>query len=334
MQSDPEVSPPLLFSHCSRVFAGHRGFPLRLGWLRKVHVGVQANPALFSPSYAEHAVIDLGVGRSLVPALKYWSSAFGLIRETGAGSYAVTRRGRWLLDYPDDGPGVDHGADPWIEKPETLWLLHWWLGGPGCVFPTWLLLFSRVRFQLSREQLINDVLWACRNVGWVPPSPAQVGQDAKALVAMYRSPSADRGRSEDDLAHPFRQLGLLGVDARGDLRMHRHVGPLTRGAIVAYACADYAARTAPDVPLSLARVNEDPTGPGRLMLASPATIRVSLQAAVGRTSGAPLCLTESVGDSFLSSSQPWNAVADALLAEHYGVKDGPGPFTTAARNKR
>jgi hypothetical protein len=72
---------------------------------------------LFSPSYGEHAVIDLGVGRSLVPALEYWSSAFGLIRKTGAGSHAVTRRGHWLLDYPDDGPGMDHGADPWIESP-------------------------------------------------------------------------------------------------------------------------------------------------------------------------------------------------------------------------
>ncbi|WP_321170764.1 DUF4007 family protein [Embleya scabrispora] len=319
----PQACLPSLFDHCAEVFAGHRGHPLRFGWLRKVHVRLQENPGLFARSFAARATTELGVGRpAQVPALRYWSSAFGLIRSSGRGSYEVTERGHWLLDDPGDGPSARQGADPWLERPESLWLLHWWLGEPGCAFPTWFQLFSRVRFGVQGELLVARVSATAAAAGWKPPAPTRIRRDIETLVDMYRTSSLDADPFED-VDHPFRALRLLDVNDAGWLRMNRPVEVPGRKAVVAYACLDYAARVASGASLSLARLGEDPAGPGCLLRASREVLHTALEDTSRRDSGSALGLLGSVGEEALACSSPWEIAADRVLAEHYDVDRGP-----------
>ena len=63
-------------------------------------------------------MVDLGVGKNMVRAIRFWAQAAGVIETAGKnGSHSVTDFGHTIL-------GAD-GADPFLEDIRTLWLVHW-----------------------------------------------------------------------------------------------------------------------------------------------------------------------------------------------------------------
>ena len=102
------------FDASKGAFGRHETFALRYSWLPKGFQAVQENPSVFE---AENATVELGVGKNMVAAIRYWLKAFQLIER---GSGAPTSLGKKLLDPRD-------GYDPYLEDEGTLWLLHWLL---------------------------------------------------------------------------------------------------------------------------------------------------------------------------------------------------------------
>src|SRR5689334_61712 len=107
---------------CEPSFARHETFAPRFGWLRKGFLAVNEDPEAF---LKEEAPITLGVGKNMVNAIRYWSKAFKLTvefarsRNSRANIAVPTWEAAWLLS--------EEGADPYLEDPASLWLLHWWL---------------------------------------------------------------------------------------------------------------------------------------------------------------------------------------------------------------
>jgi Protein of unknown function (DUF4007) len=96
--------------------SGHETFPCRYTWLPKAVRGVAKNPRLFVDE--DQAMIDLGVGKNMVRAIRYWALATGVIEPTVKGkTYTASVFGAKLL-------GED-GLDPFLEDIRTLWLIHW-----------------------------------------------------------------------------------------------------------------------------------------------------------------------------------------------------------------
>jgi hypothetical protein len=95
--------------------SGHETFPCRYAWLPKAVRGVQRNPKLFSDE--QKAMVDLGVGKNMVRAIRFWSQAAGLISASKGSGHSVTRIGNDLLG--------DGGTDSFLEDIRTLWLIHW-----------------------------------------------------------------------------------------------------------------------------------------------------------------------------------------------------------------
>lgn len=62
-------------------------------------------------------MIRLGVGKNMVHSVKFWADAAQVIQDCEGGGYQVSQFGRDILGYD--------GYDPFLEHPETLWLLHW-----------------------------------------------------------------------------------------------------------------------------------------------------------------------------------------------------------------
>ena len=58
-------------------FSGHETFPLRQLWLKKAFDAVQAHPffgvAPKSIFANERAIVDFGVGKNMVSAIRFWS---------------------------------------------------------------------------------------------------------------------------------------------------------------------------------------------------------------------------------------------------------------------
>ncbi|MER5988005.1 DUF4007 family protein [Streptomyces sp. NPDC001787] len=315
---------------CLPHFARHGSYPPRWGWLPKVHAAVRQDPHVFS---RPDATVLLAVGSSMVPAMRFWALAFGLIEPEGEGcgsGYMTTARGRWLLD--------EDGADTWIEEPGTLWLLHWWLlSARPCRVPTFWHLFANWGLsRVSRAELRTSVRRAAEQTGWKAPSDNTLDRDLTALLAMYAPPipteRAPRVSVEELLSSPFRELNILTFDDVEAVSAYRAAAVRGRqihlqrirpdgapAAIMAYACLDYAraqGHTGPGT-MSLAALASAPGGPGRLLLANETLVRRAIERTAGKR-GNSLAIVESAdGQALLSFGEDPRALAAGILADHY-----------------
>ena len=95
-------------------FSGHETFPCRYAWLPKAYRAIDAEPGTLTDD--ERAMIELGVGKNMVRAIRFWVQVAGVA--TGReGSLGVTEFGKAIFS--------DDGFDPFLEDVRTLWLIHW-----------------------------------------------------------------------------------------------------------------------------------------------------------------------------------------------------------------
>lgn len=97
----------------------HGSFYIRSGWPTKIidAMDLQTHESyIFSPNNELAAVDQIGVGRVMVKAMRYWAAVLGITNEskTQLGVlHSLTELGRLIMQY-----------DPYCQKVATLWLLH------------------------------------------------------------------------------------------------------------------------------------------------------------------------------------------------------------------
>lgn len=96
-------------------FSGHETFPCRYAWLPKAFAALQRNSRIFSEE--ERAIVELGVGKNMVRAIKFWVQVTGVAEPSEDGGFSITSFGHLLLGT--------RGLDRFLEDRLTLWLLHW-----------------------------------------------------------------------------------------------------------------------------------------------------------------------------------------------------------------
>jgi hypothetical protein len=96
-------------------FSGHETFACRYTWLPKAVQAILANPTIFADE--DDAMVELGVGKNMVRAIRFWVQACGMAKPAPKGGLSVTTLGRRIF-----GP---KGLDRFMEDVQTLWLLHW-----------------------------------------------------------------------------------------------------------------------------------------------------------------------------------------------------------------
>src|ERR1700680_812546 len=95
-------------------FSGHESFPLRYAWLPKAVRVIAKESKAFADE--EDAMVELGLGKNMVRALRFWVQATGVAKPNADG-LEVTDFGRSVF--------LDDEGDPFLEDVQTLWLLHW-----------------------------------------------------------------------------------------------------------------------------------------------------------------------------------------------------------------
>ena len=227
---------------CKPVFARHESFHMRYGWLKKAYDKVQKNPKVFTN---ERATVELGVGKNMVRAIRFWGFATKTFESSGYGEVRPTWFGNELL--------AENGHDPYLEDTETLWLLHWMIFSKPCILPSWW--FAINEFSLGDipvEKLKKNVkLRVCEVDEWDTPSMNSVEKDIDVFAHTYVT-GRNKHSVEDYLDCPFRQLGLVRRESRTLRFAHGRKDGLSPG-VVAYACMDYAINTgmsSRSVPLS------------------------------------------------------------------------------------
>lgn len=125
-------------------FSGHESFVCRYGWLPKLHQAIVSNPLALKDE--AQATITLGIGRNMVKSIQFWGEAFGIVNGRDVAGLQSGPIGRLLLSKS--------GWDPYLEQPESLWLLHWWMSSHAEI-AVWNLVFGSATYsRFDRKELI------------------------------------------------------------------------------------------------------------------------------------------------------------------------------------
>ena len=209
-------------------YSGHESFVCRYGWLPKIYRAVLANPRVLRNE--EQAMGALGIGRNMVKSLQFWAEATGVIATLMDGEHTPG---------PVGGRLFGDGWDPYLESPESLWLLHWQLSTRAGL-AAWNEVFGEgglIRF--DRARLIQALGQRSAHLAR-PLAPSTLEQHAAIFIQSYL-PSE---KNADDTAWcPLQDLGLLKAKKAEDGRtlystdIHVQVGLTPR--VFALALVDF-----------------------------------------------------------------------------------------------
>ena len=242
--------------------SGHETFPLRYGWLKKAYdavklaAGTEDDVSVFS---ADDAIARFGVGKNMVASMRHWANAAGIIEEK-SGRPITTSFGYDLFDDVD-------GLDPFMENPNTSWLIHWKL----CSHPaktSWYWAFNYyTALTFHRDIFVRNIAALANDRGWTRASQATIKNDVACFVRTYVAHGPKGNAShEDSLESPLTELGL--IRSREDhhgLRFVRGRKPSLGPGVFTFAVTEFWRRHSPSArTLSFEALAHEPGSPGRV----------------------------------------------------------------------
>lgn len=297
-------------------FARHETFHPRYGWLKK---GVDAARRSSGAFTVETAPVDLGVGKNMVKAIRFWCRAAKLLTEVENPSNP-----RRPLTVPTNNAialfDENRGLDPYLEIEGSPWLLHWWMLSPRCLLPVWWVAmnrFSAVEFDTGDlQRTVMDTVVALPD--WPSTSSSAIAKDVDCFLRMYAARSSTRGLVDDLVDSPFRELGLIEPVLGSHGRYRFIVGPKHSlpDALVAFACLDYLSRT--DMRGRVTAIHQlvrSPGSPGRVFKLTEAALTSALERHAESADTAVLMSAAGVKQLAV----PENAAGDArkILRDYY-----------------
>lgn len=246
-------------------FSGHETFPLRHLWLKKAYDQVTAAKGGAAPKSIftdPEAIVTFGVGKNMVGAIRHWALTCGVLEEDGD-FFRTTQIGDYLFADED-------GADPFLEAPATLWLLHWMMAGTPERSTTWFYVFNHLTVQTFDHEAIAAPLRDYRDQqnivlrNRIRASDATIKRDVECFIRSYVP--TRHGKFSDDLFEPaLVPLGLIRSVSSKSFQFRRGPKPTLPDGIFLFALHDFWARHAPDQQtLSVETLTFEPGSPGRV----------------------------------------------------------------------
>ncbi|ESY94889.1 DUF4007 family protein [Mesorhizobium australicum] len=243
----------LLDSDARGQFAGHETFPLRLLWLKKAFDAVVGGAP--SGTFQEQsAIARFGVGRNMAVSMRYWAMASGFVEEVER-VLKPTPLGAAILS--------DEGFDPYIERPATVWLVHWAVAGsPQFTTTAYYAFNGLVAIEFDPAMLVEELLDLVAAKGW-RAARGTLKRDVEVFLRGY----ARRGDSQgEDAAEPLlAELGLI-REARfgGWHEFVRGPKPTLPDGVFAYALNEFWRRQGGSTALTAEQVCYAAGSPGRV----------------------------------------------------------------------
>lgn len=183
-------------------FNGHQTFPLRYGWIEKIchtiNKNDSANISFSSEELAHEKLMSLhGLGSNMAKSARFWLKAANIIQENYKTKSA---------SFTDFGVNVfgPEGEDPFIEKIETIWRIHWRLTLNRKLTPTWFWYFNYfARSNFDRIGLTSDI------IAVFGQTESVVKRDIDCFVRCYCTTENKLSNIEDTIVGPLADLGLF-----------------------------------------------------------------------------------------------------------------------------
>ncbi len=265
-----------VFDRSKRVqFAGHETFPLRLLWLKKAYNAV-LDGAPSGTFQEQDAIARFGVGRNMAASMRYWAVASGFFREQGK-VIEPTAIGRLILP--------DTGADPYLERPATIWLAHWQVASTQDMTTTAYYAFNALAvIEFDPASLVDELMTQVSAHGW----RATRGTLKRDVEVFLRSYVRKHGAQNEDAAEPLlSELGLI-REARlgGWYEFVRGPKPSLPDEIFAYALGRFWEAQGNSTALAAEQICYAPGSPGRVFKLDEDSVITRLMALNRLTGGA------------------------------------------------
>ena len=213
-------------------FSGHDTFPFRYAWLTKiVHYLEDGDIKKIKEfeKYKLQTMSEFGVGLNMVKSMRHWSQVTKVCDK----NFQLTEFGKFIFSKKK-------AADPYLEKSETLWLLHWMIASDPNL-TTWFYLFNyHPSLIVNREQVINELVQIGNFSKWKGVSPNTIKRDVDCFIRTYLVTHKKGEITEDSIECPLAELGLLQQTyTKNEFELHK--GPkssLSQG-IFEFALYDY-----------------------------------------------------------------------------------------------
>lgn len=297
-------------------FSGHETFAFRYAWLPKAYRLLKQDQSAFSDE--DNAMIELGLGKNMVRALRFWVEAIGLAQP-------VTGRGLELTDFAHSVFGTE-GFDPYLEDSRTLWLLHWNLSArsDGALF-AWRFLLNNWPFpELTRSEALAAFGHESAKLGH-SHSAITLSQHLDAFLHTYLSGRSGKVGIEDSLDGPLVDLSLLqpvgerqadGARRETIYAFRREPKPDITPALFDYCLADFWARFRDgEETLMLREVTLGVCSPGQVFKLPEDDVRSRLEAYAAPGARRPFLYQPSAVQGLISRRKAAKAVTLAVIYE-------------------
>ena len=213
-------------------FSGHDTFPFRYAWLTKIAHYLEEGDVKKIKEFERYklqTMSEFGVGLNMVKSMRHWS----LVTKVCDKNFELTDFGKFVFSKKK-------AVDPYLEKNETLWLLHWMIASDSSL-TTWFYLFNyHPSIIVNREQVTNELLQIGKFSKWKGISPNTIKRDVDCFIRTYLVSHKKGEITEDSIECPLAELGLLQQTyTKNEFELHK--GPkssLSQG-IFEFALNDY-----------------------------------------------------------------------------------------------
>lgn len=202
-------------------FSGHETFPLRYGWLYKSAKYLIENKKLSasSPDDAQRAIVELGVGKNMVSAIRYWAESCGVIEISRNSDQRVSDIGQYLLVKEGDLLNPSCSAqDPYLERIGSVWLVHFLLNFNEDELTSYRYFFNFSAMQnFEKEKLHLDISNDVNSLCGKEVKSATLKKDVDCFLHAYSTKSSTsvkakakaKAINEDHFTSPLSELGLV-----------------------------------------------------------------------------------------------------------------------------
>ena len=179
-------------------FGKNETFFLKYNWTYKSLVALNQNKNFFNKT---DAYLDLGVGKNMLSSIKYWMSAYEILDNKN-------------FFYRDEvSEAIFHpinGLDPYLEREETLWIMHWRLSSNINDATLYYWFFNKYKnTKFTKDELIGSLNTWLNNNTAKKISPNTLDRDVNLLLKTYTSKKDELESVEDHLENPFTNLELI-----------------------------------------------------------------------------------------------------------------------------
>ncbi len=174
----------------------HGSFYMRSGWGTKILQAVDSDDAIFAPANEQNAIDEIGLGRVMIKALRYWADAMGLTYEK--------KEQNIIRKYKTDLYKYIDKYDPYFQMNGTLELLHRNIANNINEATAWYWVFNEWSTDVITNEMFTDSLHAFVAVNGMNVKKDAVNKEFNCVKNTYvGEKTTDKKNIMDEDTYPF-----------------------------------------------------------------------------------------------------------------------------------